>query len=107
MLRHVSQSRTYYDLYPSVALSTSIKKVQLSVSYSKRTNRPAYWLLNNDVIYENRLNMQKGNPYLKPVKYHNVNTMAMWKWIYLNINFSHCVDPILYTAKSFENDSKP
>ena len=30
----------------------------------------------------------------------------MWKWLYLNVNFSHCVDPILYTAGSLENDSK-
>ena len=30
----------------------------------------------------------------------------MWKWLYLNVNFSHCVDPILYTAESLENDSK-
>ena len=30
----------------------------------------------------------------------------MWKWLYLNVNFSHCVDPILYSAESLENDSK-
>ena len=30
----------------------------------------------------------------------------MWKWIYLNVNFSHCVDPILYTVESLESDSK-
>ena len=32
--------------------------------------------------------------------------MVMWKWLYLNANFSHCVDPILYTVGSLENDSK-
>ena len=83
-----------------------MKNLQLSFSYSKRTTRPAYWQLSSDVVYENRLNMQTGNPYLKPVKYHNINTMAMWKWLYLNVNFSHCVDPILYSAESLENDSK-
>ena len=30
----------------------------------------------------------------------------MWKWLYLMTNFSHCVDPILYTADSLEDDSK-
>jgi len=30
----------------------------------------------------------------------------MWKWLFLNVNFSHCVDPILFTAESLENDSK-
>ena len=104
--RRDDQSRTYDDLFPSVALSTSIKKVQLSFSYAKRTNRPAYWLLNNDVIYENRLNMQKGNPYLRPVKYHNLNAMAMWNGFYLTANYIHCVDPFLHVVESMEQDSK-
>ena len=105
-IRRDDQSRTYNDFFPSVSLSASVKKMQLSFSYAKRTRRPSYWQLSSDVIYANRLNLQTGNPYLKPVKYHNVNTMAMWKWLYLNVNFSHCVDPILYTAGSLENDSK-
>ena len=105
-IRRDDQSRTYNDFFPSVSLSTSVKKVQLSFSYAKRTTRPSYWQLSSDVVYENRLNMQTGNPYLKPIKYHNINTMAMWKWLYLNVNFSHCVDPILYSAESQENDSK-
>ena len=105
-IRRDDQSRTYDDFFPSVSLSTSVKNVQLSFSYAKRTTRPSYWQLSSDVVYENRLNLQTGNPYLKPVKYHNINTMAMWKWLYLNVNISHCVDPILYTAGSLENDSK-
>ena len=105
-IRRDDQSRTYNDFFPSVSLSTSVKKVQLSFSYAKRTTRPSYWQLSSDVVYENRLNMQTGNPYLKPIKFHNINTMAMWKWLYLNVNFSHCVDPILYSAESLENDSK-
>ena len=105
-IRRDDQSRTYDDFFPSVSLSTSVKNVQLSFSYAKRTRRPSYWQLSSDVVYENRLNLQTGNPYLKPVKYHNINTMAMWRWLYLNVNFSHCVDPILYTAESLESDSK-
>ena len=105
-IRRDDQSRTYDDLFPSLSLSTSVSGIQFSFSYAKRTTRPSYWQLSSDVVYENRLNLQTGNPYLKPVKYHNVNAMAMWKWLYLNVNFSHCVDPILYTAGSLENDSK-
>jgi len=105
-IRRDDQSRTYDDFFPSVSLSTSVKNVQLSFSYAKRTRRPSYWQLSSDVIYENRLNMQTGNPYLKPIKYHNVNAMVMWRWLYLNTNFSHCVNPILYTAESLESDSK-
>ena len=105
-IRRDEQCRTYDDLFPSLALSTSVKNLQLSFSYAKRTTRPSYWQLSSDVVYENRLNLQTGNPYLKPIKYHNMNVTAMWKWLYLTVNFSHCVDPILYTAGSLENDSK-
>ncbi|MBR1558043.1 MAG: TonB-dependent receptor, partial [Prevotella sp.] len=104
--RRDEQCRTYNDFFPSFSVSTSAKNLQLSFSYAKRTSRPAYWLLSSDVTYENRLNRQTGNPYLKPVKYHNLNAMVMWKWLYLMTNFSHCVAPILYTAGSLEEDSK-
>ena len=105
-IRRDEQCRTYDDLFPSLALSRSEKNWQLSISYAKRTTRPSYWQLSSDVIYENRLNLQTGNPYLKPIKYHNLNATIMWKWLYLVSNFSHCVNPILYTAESVENDSK-
>ena len=104
--RRDEQCRTYNDFFPSASVSTSTKNLQLSLSYAKRTTRPAYWQLSSDVTYENRLNQQTGNPYLKPVKYHNLNAMVMWKWLYLMTNYSHCVDPILATAGSLENDSK-
>jgi len=105
-LRRDEQCRTYDDFFPSFSVSTSAKNLQLSFSYAKRTTRPSYWQLSSDVIYENRLNQKTGNPYLKPIKYHNLNAMVMWKWLYLMTNFSHCVDPILYTASSLEEDSK-
>ena len=104
--RRDEQCRTYDDFFPSFSVSTSAKNLQLSFSYAKRTTRPSYWHLSSDVTYENRLNQQTGNPYLKPIKYHNLNAMVMWKWLYLMTNFSHCVDPILYTAGCLEEDSK-
>ena len=105
-IRRDEQCRTYDDFFPSVSLSTSLKKWQFSFSYAKRTTRPSYWQLSSDVVYENRLNQQTGNPFLRPIKYHNVNAMVMWKWLYLNANYSHCVNPILYTVGSLEHDSK-
>jgi len=110
--RRSDQCRTYDDLFPSLAVSTQLPTrgqgagVALSLSYAKRTNRPAYWLLNNDVTYENRLNMQVGNPYLRPVKYHNFSAMAMWRGVFLNTNFVHCVNPFLRVMETMEEDSK-
>ena len=110
--RRDDQSRSYDDLFPSLAVSTQLPirgegaGVGLSLSYSKRTTRPSYWQLSSDVVYENRLNMQTGNPYLQPVKYHQFNLTAMWRWLYLSTNFTRSIDPILYTAESLPEDSK-
>jgi len=105
-IRRDEQCRTYDDFFPSLSVSTSAKNLQLSFSYAKRTSRPAYWLLSSDVTYANRLNRQTGNPYLMPTKYHNLNAMVMWKWLYLMANYSHCVDPIISEAQSMEDDPK-
>ena len=110
--RRDDQSRSYDDLFPSLAVSTQLPirgegaGVGLSLSYSKRTTRPSYWQLSSDVVYENRLNMQTGNPYLQPVKYHQFNLTAMWQWLFLSTNFTRSIDPILYTAESLPEDSK-
>jgi len=110
--RRDEQCRTYDDFFPSASISIQLPTtrkgagVGFSLSYAKRTSRPAYWMLSSDVTYSNRLNLQTGNPYLKPIKYHNLNLMVMWKWLYLMTNYSHCIDPILYTVESLEQDSK-
>ena len=105
-IRRDEQSRTYDNIFPSFSASATLKKLQLSFSYAYRSIRPSYWLLSNDVLYENRLNYQMGNPYLQSVKNHNVNMMGIYKWLYLNVFFGHTLNPILYTAKSYEGDSK-
>ena len=105
-MRRNEQCRTYNSLFPSMAVSTQLKNIQLSFSYAKRTNRPAYWQLSSDVIYENRLNWQTGNPYLKPTEFNNCNLTAMWRWLFLTVNYTQTVHPILYTAESTEHDSK-
>ena len=45
-------------------------------------------------------------PYLQPVKYHNFNATAMWKWLYLTTNFVHCVNPFMHVMESTKEDSK-
>ncbi len=45
-------------------------------------------------------------PYLRPVKYHNFNATAMWKWLYLTTNFVHCVNPFMHVMESTKEDSK-
>lgn len=56
-----------FMLYPSVHLSKSINdKHQFQLSYSRRINRPAPWVLNKTPGYIDPYNIFKGSPYLAP-----------------------------------------
>lgn len=57
----------YFNLFPSVFLSYPLNPShQLTLSYSRRINRPGYRSLNPFRIYSNPLNYSEGNPYLQP-----------------------------------------
>jgi hypothetical protein len=100
------QSRTYSNLFPSFDASTQWKDWRFSFSYSGKTQRPSYAQLNGNIIYENRLNYGAGNPYLKPSKIHSINSMLMWKWVYLSANFDHIIDDIQYFVENYKQDEK-
>ncbi|MCQ2974225.1 MAG: outer membrane beta-barrel protein [Bacteroidales bacterium] len=53
------------NVFPSFALSSQIGKIQLSLSYSAKTQRPSYWALNDAVTYINHYSYQSGNSKLK------------------------------------------
>jgi len=56
-----------FMLYPSVHLSKDIKgKHQFQLSYSRRINRPAPWILNKQPGYIDPYNIFQGSPYLEP-----------------------------------------
>lgn len=57
------QSKTYNNLFPSLSLSTMIKNVQLSMSYTHKTQRPSYADLDGTVDYINRFTLEGGNPF--------------------------------------------
>ncbi len=57
----------YFNLYPSVHLSKKLaKKNEIQLSYSRRVNRPDIHSLNPFKDYSNPININFGNPYLKP-----------------------------------------
>lgn len=58
---------TYFNLYPSGHLKyLPNKKVELSLGYSRRINRPRSRQLNPFKTYANPLNLRSGNPALTP-----------------------------------------
>lgn len=64
----------YFSWFPSVHLSYKMgekKNNELSLSYSKRINRPHMRALNPFPNYSDPLNVRKGNPYLQPEYIHS------------------------------------
>ena len=67
----VSQNKSfksnYFNFFPSAFLAYEINKdSELTLSYSRRINRPSSWNLNPFTSYADPFNLRKGNPNLKP-----------------------------------------
>ncbi len=57
----------YLDFFPSLHTTYKLgRENEIQLSYSRRINRPNVWSLNPFVDYSNPLQIQYGNPYLKP-----------------------------------------
>ena len=57
----------YTHLFPTLHLSRKLDTITtLSLSYSRRINRPNFWQLNPFIDYSNAATLRKGNPNLLP-----------------------------------------
>ena len=59
--------RNYVSLFPSGSISASLNKENnISLSYSRRVQRPEFRQINNNIIYFDQYSTWEGNPYLTP-----------------------------------------
>jgi outer membrane receptor protein involved in Fe transport len=62
---HVDQN--YANLFPSCSLGWRFNDNQnISVSYSRRIDRPSFWMLNSTISYSSPYSVWQGNPELQP-----------------------------------------
>lgn len=104
--RKEDQSKTYNNLFPALSLSTMIKNVQLSMSYTHKTQRPSYADLDGTVDYINRFTLEGGNPFLKPEKIHSVELMGAWHQFFGEITYTYKKDPIMNTTYPYGDDAE-
>lgn len=100
------QSRSYNNLFPSLSLSTKIKNVQLSISYTHKTQRPEYADLDGTVDYINRFTLESGNPFLKQEKIHSLELMGAWHQFFGQITYTYKKDPIMNTTCPYGDDGE-
>ncbi len=69
-----SVNRQYVSFFPSATLSGNIKEDNsLSLSYSRRVNRPQFHDINNAVTYIDQYSTWQGNPNIQPSFSHNLS----------------------------------
>ena len=100
------QCRTFSNLFPSVALSMPVGKVQMQLGYANDISRPAYSSLRNGVQYDNRYTYESGNPLLSPSLSHNINYNLSWKWLTLVTSFSHTKDEMCQLMQTYRDDPR-
>ena len=100
------QSKGYNNLFPSLSLSTRIKDLQLSMSYTHKTLRPSYADLDGTVDYINRFTLEGGNPFLKQEKIHAVELTGAWHQFFGQVTYTYLKDPILDTSRPYGDDAE-
>jgi outer membrane receptor protein involved in Fe transport len=87
---------TYFNLFPSIALSyAASKNHQLGISYSRRIQRPSYEDLNPFEYYLDRYTKAAGNPYLRPQYSNNFEITHTFKqFLITSVGYSHTKDMI-------------
>ena len=99
--------RNYGDWFPTVSLSMPVGKVQLSLSYRKDIERPAYSNLTSSTVYINRYTYQSGNPYLRPTYTHNLVLNTAYKWAGMVVTYSHTKDNVTMATEPFPGSDDP
>ena len=99
--------RNYGDWFPTAVISAPVGKAQLSLSYRRDIQRPAYSNLTSSTVYVNRYTYQSGNPYLLPTYTHSLVLNAAYKWANLTLNYGRVKDVLTMSTEPFPGSEDP
>ena len=99
--------RNYGDWFPTAVLSMPVGKAQLSLSYRRDIQRPAYSNLTSSTFYINRYTYQSGNPYLLPTYTHSLVFNAAYQWANLMLNYGRVKDAVTMSTEPFPGSEDP
>jgi hypothetical protein len=99
--------RDYGDWFPTAVISAPVGKAQLSLSYRRDIQRPAYGNLTSSTIYLNRYAFQSGNPYLLPTYTHSIVLNAGYKWANLTLNYGRIKDAVTMSTEPYPGSDDP
>ena len=100
--KHIDeQSKTYDDVFPSLAFSLPIGKVQTQLVYGTDISRPSYMSLRSNITYVNRYLYETGDPYLLPTRSRNLTFASSYQWISLVLGHQHIMNDISQLCDPF------
>jgi len=101
------KSRRYGDWFPTATLSRPFGKMQLSLSYRRDIQRPAYDNLSSQTFYLNRYAYQSGNPYLEPMLTHSLALNAAYKAFSFSAYYQHVTNVFSMENMAFPDSDDP
>lgn len=96
------QNQQYNNFFPSFGISAQFGELDLSLSYSNKTQRPTYSQLDGNIHYNNRYQYQKGNPGLKQTRKETFEFMAQYQPAFLQVSLQNQKRPIIFNAETFD-----
>lgn len=95
----------YFELFPNLALTKSINSDNtLSLSYSRRIDRPSYQNLNPFIYYIDEYTYRVGNPYLKPQFVNSTELSYVFKQRYSAVlSYSHTSDIMAQVIRQIDS----
>ena len=99
--------RDYGDWFPTAVISAPIGKIQMSLSYRRDIQRPAYGNLTSSTIYLNRYTFQSGNPYLLPTYTHSLVLNVGYKWANLSLNYGRIKNAVTMSTEPYPGSDDP
>lgn len=98
------QSKNYSDIFPSLAVSFPMGKVQFMMNYASDISRPSYNQLRSNVTYVNQYSYESGNPFLLPTLTHNFMLGAVYRWVNFTGGFQHIKDDMMFASGAYSED---
>ena len=95
-------SRTYNDWFPNLSAGWQKDKWGLQLSYNKRIQRPSYQSLSNRVQYDNRYQVEGGNPMLRPAIRQGLDFNATYAWLSFEAGYTHYTDQMLNFSSVYQ-----
>lgn len=96
--------RKYNNLFPTLSYANAFGPVQVQLSYSARTNRPAFEMLSSAVRYHSRYIFQSGNAKLQPQLDHDLGFNANWKFLTMVTQYSRIENTIAQWSELYNDE---